>query len=60
MNLEGGLALRITWDDWKSFAIEDPDSLLYSLLEVRGWIYLRNGQQRLRVRHAASVHWMER
>lgn len=59
LNLEGGLALRITWDDWKSFAIEDPESLLYSLLEARGWIYLRNGQQRLRVRHAASVRWME-
>lgn len=60
LNLEGGLALRITWEDWNTFAIEDPDSLLYSLLEVRGWIYHRNGQQRLRVRHVASVRWIER
>ena len=58
LNLEGGLAVRITWDDWQGFGIDDPQSLLHSGLEVRGWIYHRNGQQRIRVRHRASIRWL--
>lgn len=59
LNLEGGLALRITWDDWRRFGIDDPDSLLHASLEVRGWIYHRKGRQRIRVRHPASIRWLE-
>jgi endonuclease YncB( thermonuclease family) len=60
LDLEGGLALRITWDDWDDFGIDDPESLLHTGLEVRGWIYHRNGQQRIRVRHPASIRWLTR
>ncbi|MEW8316775.1 MAG: thermonuclease family protein [Candidatus Thiodiazotropha endolucinida] len=60
LNLDGGLALRITWNDWEGFGIDDPESLLYTSLEVRGWIYQRNGNQRIRVRHTSSIHWLER
>ncbi|MCU7935051.1 MAG: thermonuclease family protein [Candidatus Thiodiazotropha sp. (ex Dulcina madagascariensis)] len=60
LNLDGGLAIRIRWDDWKSFAIEEPDEFLGSLLEVRGWIYRRKGEQRLAVRHPASIRWLDR
>ncbi|MEW8506647.1 MAG: thermonuclease family protein [Candidatus Thiodiazotropha sp.] len=59
LNLEGGLALRITWDDWERFHIEDPDLLLHADIEVRGWIYHRDGQQRMRVRHPASIRWLD-
>lgn len=59
LNLEGGLALRITWDDWRRFDIDDPDSLLDARLEVRGWIYQRDGNQRMRVRHASSIRWLD-
>ncbi|MET0069523.1 MAG: thermonuclease family protein [Candidatus Thiodiazotropha sp.] len=59
LNLEGGLALRITWDDWERFDIEDPDHLLHARLEVRGWIYQRERRQRIRVRHPASIRWLE-
>jgi endonuclease YncB( thermonuclease family) len=60
LNLEGGLALRITWGDWERFGIDDPQSLHYTHLEARGWIYHHNGNQRMRVRHPSSVRWLER
>ncbi|MES9991546.1 MAG: thermonuclease family protein [Candidatus Thiodiazotropha sp.] len=59
LNLEGGLALRITWDDWNRFHIEEADLLLDARIEVRGWIYHRKGSQRMRVRHPASIRWLE-
>ncbi len=58
LNLDGGLALRITWDDWRRFNIDDSDSLLETELEVRGWIYHRDGKQRMRVRHTSSIRWL--
>jgi endonuclease YncB( thermonuclease family) len=60
LNLDGGLALRITWGDWERFGIDDPQSLRYAPLEVRGWIYRRDGNQRIRVRHPSSIRWLER
>jgi endonuclease YncB( thermonuclease family) len=59
LNLDGGLAIRITRDDWRGFAIEDPQQLRYAPLEVRGWIYHRHGKQRIRVRHASAIRWLE-
>ncbi|MES9969647.1 MAG: thermonuclease family protein [Candidatus Thiodiazotropha sp.] len=58
LNLDGGLALRITWDDWRRFEIDDPELLMDTELEVRGWIYSRDGNQRMRVRHASSIRWL--
>jgi endonuclease YncB( thermonuclease family) len=60
LNLDGGLALRITWSDWDRFGIDDPQSLHDTPLEVRGWIYRRHGNQRIRVRHPSAIRWLER
>lgn len=60
LNLDGDLALRITWSDWERFGIDDPQSLRDASLEVRGWIYRRNGNQRISVRHPSSIRWLER
>jgi hypothetical protein len=60
LNLDGGLALRITWDDWERFGIDDPQSRHNTRIEVRGWIYRRDGNQRIRVRHPSAIRWLER
>jgi endonuclease YncB( thermonuclease family) len=59
MNLEGGLALRITWKDWDAFQIDNPKTLVGHKLEVRGWLYQRKGEQRVRIRHPSSIRWLE-
>ena len=59
LNLEGGLALRITWKEWAAFQIEDPEQLVGEHLEARGWIYRRKGAQRLRIRHPSALRWLE-
>lgn len=59
LNLEGGLALRITWKDWKAFNLADPEKLVGEDLEARGWLYQRKGQQRLRIRHPSSIRWLD-
>ncbi|MET0123816.1 MAG: nuclease, partial [Candidatus Thiodiazotropha sp. 6PLUC9] len=59
LNLEGPLALRITWKDWKAFGIDDPEQLVGHSLEARGWLYQRKGQQRLRIRHPSSIRWLD-
>ncbi|MCG7897208.1 MAG: thermonuclease family protein [Candidatus Thiodiazotropha weberae] len=59
MNLEGGLALRITWKDWKSFQIDDPHALVGRNVEARGWLYKRKDEQRLRIRHPSSLHLLD-
>ncbi|MEJ2612976.1 MAG: thermonuclease family protein [Candidatus Thiodiazotropha sp.] len=59
LNLEGGLALRITRKDWAAFKIDDPESLVGERLEVRGWIYQHKGAQRIRVRHPSAIQWLD-
>jgi endonuclease YncB( thermonuclease family) len=56
LNLEEGPAIRITWDDWAGFPLSDPDLLLGRELEFRGWLYLRKGEQRVRIRHPSAIH----
>ena len=38
LKLQGGLALHISWQDWKAFDLEDPQALKGRHLEVRGWL----------------------
>jgi endonuclease YncB( thermonuclease family) len=59
LNLQGGLALRITWKDWRAFNIDDPEQLVDQPLEARGWLYQRNREQRLRIRHPSSIRWLK-
>ena len=59
LNLHQGPAIRIDWSDWKQFDGWQLDTLEERPLEVRGWIYRRNGQQRLQVRHPAAIMWLD-
>ncbi|MES9852762.1 MAG: thermonuclease family protein [Candidatus Thiodiazotropha sp. L084R] len=59
LNLDGPLALRITWRDWKAFGIDDPEQLTGHSLEARGWLYQRKGEQRLRIRDPSSIRWLD-
>ncbi|MCG7874333.1 MAG: thermonuclease family protein [Candidatus Thiodiazotropha lotti] len=59
MNLEGGLALRVTRKDWKAFQIDDPHALVGRNVEARGWLYKRKGEQRLRIRHPSSLRLLD-
>lgn len=58
LNLEGGLAIRITWREWAGFSQPEPDSLTGRRLEFRGWLYRKNGEQRVRVRHPSAIRWL--
>ena len=59
LDLQQGPSIRIDWSDWKYFKDWDAQALDGRKLEVRGWIYLRKGQQRLQVRHPASIRWLD-
>ncbi len=59
LNLKQGPSVRIDWSDWDLFKPWRVDELQGKRLEVRGWVYRRKGQQRMQVRHPASVEWLE-
>jgi endonuclease YncB( thermonuclease family) len=59
LNLVQGPALRIDRRNWQEFTDFAVDDLSGKRLEVRGWLYHRKGQQRMSVRHPASLHWLE-
>jgi endonuclease YncB( thermonuclease family) len=56
LNIDEGPAIRITWGDWAGFPLSDPDLLLGQEIEFRGWLYLRKGEQRVRIRHPSAIH----
>lgn len=58
LNLQGGVALRITWVDWRNFELADPQALKGRRLEVRGWLYRSEEMQRMRLRHPSAIHWL--
>lgn len=58
LDLDGGLAIRITWRDWAAFDLAKPESLQGRRLEFRGWLYVKNGEQRVRVRHPSAIRWL--
>ena len=59
LDLRQGPAIRIDWSDWDYFKDWDLQALEGRRLEVRGWLYLRKGQQRLQVRHPAAISWLD-
>jgi endonuclease YncB( thermonuclease family) len=59
LNLHGGLALRVDRPDLQYFSALEADARLGRALEVRGWIYRRKGEQRMQLRHPASLRWLE-
>ena len=59
LNLDGGLALRVDRSDLQYFADLEADARLGRALEVRGWIYRRNGERRMQLRHPAALRWLD-
>jgi len=58
LNLRGGLAVRIAREDLAAFRLSDLKGLVGRRLEVRGWLYRYNGEQRLRIRHPSALRWL--
>ena len=58
LNLEGGVALRIDWQDMSWFPALQVDRLVGQKLLARGWIYHRKGERRIRLRHQAAIRWL--
>lgn len=56
INLVGNFAVRIERQDLPQFRAFDLDALAGSTLEAQGWLYARNGQLRMRVRHPAALN----
>lgn len=55
INLEGRFALRIPREHLGQFADMDLHGLIGSELLARGWVYRRNGELRITVRHPAAL-----
>ena len=55
LNLEKNVALRVLKKDLPYFKAFHPTSLLKQPLTARGWIYQKNNEFRMNVRHPASL-----
>lgn len=55
INLAGNFALRIEREDLPQFQGFDLDGLAGSDIEAQGWVYARNGQLRMSLRHPAAL-----
>lgn len=56
INLENNVALRILKDDLHSFSKNDLMSLTGKTIEAGGWLYRRNKQLRMRIRHNLDLN----
>jgi endonuclease YncB( thermonuclease family) len=59
LNLHGGVALRVDRADLRNFSDLEAEARPGRALVVRGWIYRRNGERRMQLRHPASLRWLE-
>jgi hypothetical protein len=55
INLAGDFALRIERADLPQFQGFDLDGLAGSDIEAQGWVYARNGQLRMPLRHPTAL-----
>ncbi len=55
LNLQNNVALRVHKDDLKSFNKSDLMSLQGKTIEANGWLYKRNKQLRMRIRHKLDI-----
>ena len=55
LDLDGGMALRIAAADRPYFTKLDLDGLVGRTIIARGWIYRRNGELRMRLRHPNNL-----
>ena len=56
INLENNIALRIQKDDLDNFNKNDLMSLRGKTIEAAGWLYHRNKQHRMRIRHRLDLN----
>jgi endonuclease YncB( thermonuclease family) len=56
INLENNVALRVHRDDLNYFNKNDLMSLKGKTIEASGWLYHRNKQLRMRIRHELDLH----
>ncbi len=54
-NLENNVALRIVREDLQYFDKSYLTKLINKEIEANGWLYQRNGQLRMRIRHPHSI-----
>ena len=59
VNLENNIALRITRADLAYFDTRFIQQLKGKQIEARGWLYRRNGQQRMRIRYPFDLTIIE-
>lgn len=55
VNLVGNAALRIDREDLVNFPAGSLEQLIGADIEAQGWLYTRNGQLRMQVRHPAAL-----
>jgi hypothetical protein len=55
VNLENNIALRIVNEDINNFNKKDLMSLTGKTVEANGWLYKRNKQLRMRLRHKLDL-----
>jgi micrococcal nuclease len=55
LNLDGGVALRIERSDTSHFSTDDFSAFEGKEVVARGWIYRRNGELRMQIRHPAEL-----
>jgi hypothetical protein len=59
LNLHGSLAVRVDRTDLHYFSDLEAEARPGRSLEVRGWIYRRNGERRMQLRHPSGLRWLE-
>lgn len=55
LNLNGGLALRISKKDLHWFEPHNPRSFTGKTVIARGWVYEQHGEQRMQIHHSYSL-----
>jgi len=57
LELEGGLSVKIPRQVWDRLGEGDLDAVTGRKLEVRGWLYRRQGALRVAISHPAALRW---
>lgn len=55
INLENNVALRIVKADLQYFNIDNLKLLTNKIVEAHGWLYRKNNQLRMRIRHPSNI-----
>jgi endonuclease YncB( thermonuclease family) len=58
LNLQGGVAVKVSWAVWREMTPDDPDAFEAQRLEVRGWFYRHRGRLKLTLSHPGAIRWL--